>query len=89
MTKIEQDYFIDGFGNKVEPGDEVVYILGELSSKRLIKGVVEKIVYNPELCAGRYRYYIRPTQDSDGIYSRHKDNSLSPIEIKERIMKIG
>ena len=88
MTEVNIEYSFDAFGNKIESGDEVVYVLGDKGSKRLVKGILERIGHNEERTFGKTRYYIRPTADPFKYGARHKDGSLSPMEAIERIMKI-
>lgn len=84
-AEVEYDHFFDAFGNRVVPGDEVVYILGDRYRKRLAKGVVKRIAHNEERYYGKTRYYIRLTEDSDYAES----DRLSPMEHTKRIMKLA
>lgn len=86
MAETELDHFIDAFGNRVEVGDAVVYILGERTSKRFAKGVVERIGHNEERTFSKTKYYIRCTEDN-GRYMR-REGGLSPMEHTNRIMKV-
>lgn len=86
MAERELKYFNDAFGSRVEPGDEVFYVLGDRSTKRIVKGIVERIGDNPERIYAPVRYYIKCTEDP-GRFG-NKKGTLSPMEVTYRIVKI-
>lgn len=86
MAEKDLEYFEDAFGNRVVPGDEVIYVLGDKSSKRLLKGVVDRIGENPERIYAPIRYYISCIYDPYRF--GNKQGSISPLEVTDRIVKI-